>query len=357
MFKKIQQNLKVSKPNETNIIQSLYENPKKDKYKQIPSYKKGGAEPNQVYQADLLTMPNDKGYNYLLVCVDTITGLTDAVSLKTKEAEETLEGFKKMFAKGTPLTKPKWSIQLDEGGEFKSVVKKYFDDNGILVRYGKVDRSRQQTMAENRNKILAKALFQKQVGQEILTNKTSTNWVEDVQTVLDTINEYEKEQYEKRKQITAKRELKNPPTPYVPEDTTILEVGTPVRIKLDKPKGLLGEKLHGTFRATDIKWDPKIRKISNIILSPNQPVMYQVEGETTGFTRNQLQIVDENEKQPSQELLKKESAAVEAVTENIIKLAEARPLKKIVQTSPPVHLSKQKSTRGRVIKPNSKYKD
>ena len=117
------------------MIEALYEQPKKDKYKQIPSYKRGGAEPNQVYQADLLTMPEDRGYNYLLVCVDTITGLTDPVPLKTKEAEETLEGFKKMFNKADPLPKPKWSIQLDEGGEFKSVVKKYFDDNGILVRY------------------------------------------------------------------------------------------------------------------------------------------------------------------------------------------------------------------------------
>ena len=93
-------------------------------------------------------MPEDRGYNYLLVCVDTITGLTDAVPLKTKEAEETLEGFKKMFNKADPLPKPKWSIQLDEGGEFKSVVKKYLDYNGISVRYGKVDKTYRYCLKE-----------------------------------------------------------------------------------------------------------------------------------------------------------------------------------------------------------------
>ena len=201
MFEKIQKELKVSKDGEKNVIEALYEQPKDDKGKQVPAYKRGGAEPRQVYSADLLTMPEDREYNYLLVVVDTITGETDAVPLKNKEAESVLKAFKDMFAKGTPLTMPKWSIQLDEGTEFKSVVKKYFKDNGVLIRYGKVDRSRQQALAENRNKIIAKALFQKQVGQEILTNETSTDWVDDVQkTVLDAINDYEKDKYKLEKQ-------------------------------------------------------------------------------------------------------------------------------------------------------------
>jgi hypothetical protein len=312
MFKKIQKELKVSKDGEKNVVEALYEQPKKDKGKAVPSYKRGGAEPSQVYSADLLTMPEDKGYNYLLVVVDTITGLTDASPLKNKDAESVLRGFKDIFAKGTPLAMPKWSIQLDEGTEFKSVVKKYFEENGVLIRYGKVDRSRHQALAENRNKIIAKALFQKQVAQEILTNTTSTNWVDDVQIVLDMINEYERGKYKIEKQREGKRLQKGMAIPYLPKGTVILEVGTKVRVKLDKPRGVLGEKLHGTFRATDIKWDPRIRTIKNIILTPNQPVMYQVEGETTGYTRNQLQIVDANEKQPPQELMPKASEMKEA---------------------------------------------
>jgi hypothetical protein len=297
MFKKIQQALGVTKEGEKNVVESLYEIPKKEKGKDMPSYKRGGAEPFNIYSADLLTMPEDRGYNILLVVVDTITGLTDAVPLKNKEAKTVLEGFKEIFNKRV-LPKPKWSIQVDSGSEFHGVVKKYFDDNGILVRYGKPDRSRQQAMAENRNKLIAKALFQKQVGQEIVTNKTNTEWVDDVQKVLDAINAYERDNY-KKEQIRRHKRLKNGiELPYLNPKEPILEIGVKVRTKLDKPKGVLGEKLHGTFRATDIRWEPKIKTITNIILTPRQPVMYQVDDEKTGYTRLQLQVVDGNEKPP-----------------------------------------------------------
>jgi len=348
MFKKIQKDLNLVKEGETNVIQALYEQPRKDKYKAIPSYKRGGAEPGQTYSADLLEMPEDKGFKYLLVVVDTITGLTDAAPLKTKDSENVLKGFKDIFTKGTPLSLPKWSIQVDPGSEFKSVVKKYFDDNGILVRVGKVDRSRHQAMAENRNKIIAKALFQKQVGQEILTNKVSVEWVDDIQTVIDAINDYEREKYKTEKKKEIAREKKNGiPLPYLQKGIAILEVGTKVRIKLDKPKGVLGEKLHGTFRATDIKWEPTIRTITNIILTPNQPVMYQVDKATTGYTRNQLQIVDAKEKQPPQELLSKQKESLQQATtqiENAIPQAMAKAVQQVQVNREEVPKKKPKNT-------------
>ena len=318
MFKKIQSNLKITKEGETNIIESLYKYPKKDKGRQIPHYKNGGADPNQVYSADLLFMPNDKGYIYLLVCVDTITGITDAIPIKDKDAETVLNAFKTMFAKGV-LPMPKWSIQVDDGGEFKSVVKKYFDEHGVLVRYGKVERSRQQAMAENRNKIIAKALFQKQVGQEILTKQTSTEWVDDVQLVLDSINEYEKEQYQINKKKADKREAQGKSLPYLDKNQPILAIGTKVRLKLVKPVGVLGEKLMGQFRATDIKWETTISTITNIILTPDQPIMYQVDKQTPAYTFNQMQVVDRNEKPPSQELLSKQKASMDAVQQTLDK--------------------------------------
>ena len=286
MFKKIQLKLNTAKPNETNVIEALYKNPIKDKGRAIPKYKSGGAMPNEVYSADLLVLPNDRGYCYLLVVVDTITGITEATPLKNKDAESVLQGFKTIFAKGV-LPIPKWSIQLDSGSEFKSVVKQYFDEKGVLIKVGKVDRSRHQAMSENRNKILAKALFQKQVGNEILTGKTNTDWVDDVQTVLDAINDHEREQYQIKKTRLEKREKLGKNIPYIPKNTVILEVGTKVRVILDKPKGVLGEKLHGNaFRATDIKWNPQISKITNIILTPNQPVMYQVDNLTTAYLQS-----------------------------------------------------------------------
>ena len=60
MFKNIQRNLQVSKEGEKKVIEALYEEPKRDQGKQIPPCKRGGAEPNQVYSADMFTMPEDK---------------------------------------------------------------------------------------------------------------------------------------------------------------------------------------------------------------------------------------------------------------------------------------------------------
>jgi hypothetical protein len=63
--------------------------------------------------------------------------------------------------------------------------------------------------------------------------------------------------------------------------------------------------LNGTFRSSDIRWDPKIRLIKEMLLQPNQPVLYLLDGEygrlkiePTRYTRNQLQVVTDKEIQP-----------------------------------------------------------
>jgi hypothetical protein len=355
MFKRIQKSLKVAKEGETNVIEKLYEQPKKEKSQEMPHYKNNLTEPNSIYQADLLQMPEDKGYNYLLVVVDTITGITDAEPLKNKEAETTLAGFKKIFAR-SHLKLPASTLHVDPGPEFKSVVSDYFKEKGIMVRVGKVDRSRQQALAENRNKIIAKALFQKQVGQELVTKKPSTEWVDDVKKVIDAINEHEKEQYKKRREKIDKQLEKGPLLPILQAKVPILALDTKVRIKLDKPRGVLGEKLHGTFRATDIKWDPDVKTITNIILTPMQPVMYQVDRKKTAYTRQQLQVVEEDEKPVPKEILKKQQKEVqkaESSIEQAIPEVMDKAIKKI-SPKPPTKIEKaveNTSRSGRAIKP------
>ena len=300
MFKNIQKKIGITKENETNIVEALHEMPKKEKTRQTPHYKLGGAEPGHVYQADLLYLPKDKGYEYLLVCVDTITGITDAVPVKHHDAADVKAGFVKMFVAGRPLQMPKYSIQMDPGGEFKAEVKQYFEDNNVFVRYGKVGRSRQQAMAENRNKIIAKALFQAQVGKEIQDGEVNKDWVDDVPKVIKAINEYETEKYKKEKAKRDRQDAKRPPVPKLDKKEPILEVGTKVRVALDKPENVFGDKQAGTaFRATDIRWKPAVRKITNIILTPRQPVMYQVDDELTGYTRQRLQVVSDAEMGPN----------------------------------------------------------
>src|SRR6185295_9784959 len=93
--------------------------------------------------------------------------------------------------------------------------------------------------------------------------------------------------------------------PKVTAKTELLAEGAKVRVALDEPQGINGEKLHGKFRASDIRWDPEIKTIKKCILSPGQPPMYMVSGPygrlqvaRASYTRNNLQIVPENENPP-----------------------------------------------------------
>ena len=82
-------------------------------------------DPGYIYQADLLQLPKDGEYNYCLTVVDTNNNKCDAVALKGKTAEETLNGFKTIFNR-KPLEYPKFSLETDQGKEFNNeILKKY----------------------------------------------------------------------------------------------------------------------------------------------------------------------------------------------------------------------------------------
>ena len=49
------------------------------------------------HQADILFLPSDRGYKYLLVVVDISTRLIDAEQLKDKNASSVVKGFKKII--------------------------------------------------------------------------------------------------------------------------------------------------------------------------------------------------------------------------------------------------------------------
>jgi len=79
----------------------------------------------------------------------------------------------------------------------------------------------------------------------------------------------------------------------------LLSVGTRVRIPFDEPREAYGtnRKLAGRFRATDLRFDPRIRTIAKVMLNPGQPPMYVVSPIREGrriidplvaYTRNEL---------------------------------------------------------------------
>lgn len=57
-----------------------------------------------------------------------------------------------------------------------------------------------------------------------------------------------------------------------------------------------GRKIADKFRKTDIKFGPKTHTITNVLLHPDKPPIYILDNDNnTGYTKNQLQIVEPEE--------------------------------------------------------------
>ena len=263
----------------------LYKKPKKDVKTEIAHM--NDIEPKAVLQADLLYLPDDKGYKYALVCVDVGSGYTDAEPLKERDATAVLNAYKKITNREPLKGSPHFILQTDSGSEFRGVFATYIKKQGVYQRYGKVGRSRQQAFAEQRNKVIGQALFTRMLGQELLTDVEDTQWTNHLKNVIKYYNIFQKNKNKEKKKNVDK-------APYIPKDTVLLSIGQPVRVMLDKPVDTFERKLIGNFRATDIRWSRKISYISNIIIDNGQPALYQLDNQKTpAYTINQLQPIDE----------------------------------------------------------------
>lgn len=272
-----------------NINNTLYKKPVEIKGKNISHFSVDA--PNIIHQCDLLTLPNDNGYKYALILVDVYNGKTYGLPSKSKSPDEILKLIKQIYSKNKSLKLPE-VLQCDNGGEFKGVFKKYFDNNNVRIRYGQVGRHKNQAMAESRNFTIGKILFQYMTTVESVTGQPNLDWVEVLPIVLSEINKLVKP----KKQPDYNNEI-----PYMnKEDLEILDIGQKVRIKLDVPKEYVNDnKLHGNFRAGDIRWSPEFHKITNILMQPNRPVLYTIDDKMfPAYNRNELQVVTEGDDEP-----------------------------------------------------------
>ena len=75
-------------------------------------------------------------------------------------------------------------------------------------------------------------------------------------------------------------------------------------MKLDKPKDTFGSKLHGSFRAGDIRWSISKHTVTNVLMKPGSPPLYQIDGKNSpAYTKNQLQIVSKEERAPPKRVI------------------------------------------------------
>jgi hypothetical protein len=202
-------------------------------------------------------------------------------------------------------------IQTDQGSEFISeAFREYFQSKGVIIKYGEVSRHKQQAMVESRNGLIGKALFQRMYASYLASNgEINDQWETHVRDLISNINEV----YTKRKKAEPKEvnfdKFKN---------DEILDEGTQVRVKLEEPTEITGEKIGvaktaSGFRKTDIRWDyahPRI--IKKLIMSPTTGIRYLLDGQNgklkvsnASYLRNELQVIDKNEKLPPKSMIHK----------------------------------------------------
>ena len=276
----------INDTNDNNLLLNLTKIPPKEGSNVMPHYTNGIK--NARIQADLLYLPDDRGYKYLLVAVDIATRVCDCEPLKKRDAETVKVAMTKIF-KRKILTVPSFDLQVDGGSEFKGVFEKHFSKlTHIFTKL--TGRSRQQAVVEARNKTIGAILNTKMLADEIATDETSREWVKYVPIVVKLINEEYSKQPD-RPNIDA-------PLKIDKLNKTLLPIGTRVRLKLDIPRDYVsGDKLGGkTFRSGDIRWTKDTHTITQIYLNPGQAPAYQIDNKTNvSYTRPQLQIVNDNE--------------------------------------------------------------
>ena len=152
---------------ENSLVNNLTRIPKRDSNAAMPHTTAGEAFATE--QADLLFLPDDDGYRYLLVVVDAATRLTDAEPLKSKDSKAALKAVQTIF-KRKVLKMPK-RLEVDPGSEFKGDFRTYFDKY-LQIMTKVAGRHRQQAVAEHKNYQIGTILNKRMLTEEV--NNTSS---------------------------------------------------------------------------------------------------------------------------------------------------------------------------------------
>jgi hypothetical protein len=273
-----------------NELNSLYKKPIKETKGQMPRTQV--FHKNTYHQGDILYLPEDKNFKFLLVIVDPYDGSVDAEPLKDilSKNNDVLDGIEAIYSRNyldLPII-----ITFDKGSEFaQDSVKNYFKKRNVNIKYALSGRSRMLATVERMNQTIGTILLKRMTSQELITGETSKEWIDDIKPLIKFLNDKKK------------KPLKKPISedPIVDKYTgELLEEGEKVRVSLDKPIDTVkNNRLIGKFRSSDIRWTPQIYKITQVLLKPGFPPMYITsQQQNISRTKNQLQVVDDNEKEP-----------------------------------------------------------
>lgn len=226
-----------------------------------------------IYQADLITMPEFDGYNYILNVCNMRTKYTDVRPLKNKQAKTVIDAFEEII--NSKICKNIKYLFTDPGSEFtNNAFKKFVDDNDIVIKYTRVGNHKQAGIIEASNRNYKKIL------NEYMSVKTKNeyflDWVDVLYKVRDGINDY------LTKHSKPLWDFMN--SSYDGGNNFKFRVGEKVHVALDYPKTLLNNKRmhsgHGTgFRSGDKHYSDEVYKVIGYSMPNGKQLRYRVEND------------------------------------------------------------------------------
>ena len=242
------------------------------------------AKLNDIHQADILYLPNDKfkkkTYKYALNIVDVASRYKGSYQLTTKNSKEVSQAFQWIY-ENTPLTYPKMVI-IDEGSEFRGDTTKLMDKHDVIIQRSDPSQHRSQGIVERFNRTLADRLFAYQYHKEFEDpSKSNREWVSRLQNVVSALNNEKTrligmKPVDAIKQTLVEQGFSQPTKEYKEK---LLDIGTKVRY-LYEPGELEGYQYKGERRkrSTDPIWPVDVYRIKDRYVQKHQPTLYYLDG-------------------------------------------------------------------------------
>lgn len=260
--------------------------------------------PNQLHQIDLLFLPTDDGYRYVLCLVDVASRYKAARALQSKEAEELLSNLKDIYENDEFLVVPK-KLNFDRGGEFNNDMLKEWatpaeedvrkSKRKTKSKYKKVsekvelimnEKGQHVSLVENMNKQLARLIFKDQVIDELKRGKQNTKWVEKLQDYIDILNN-RKTRLIGLKPINAIQMdiVEQPKNDFKQTDKERYhEIGMEVRrlLNKDEVQDYLTKQIKiERKRATDAIWSINTYRVAELFIDKNKLILHRIEDNET----------------------------------------------------------------------------
>ena len=243
-----------------------------------------------------------KTYRYALVVIDIASRYKDAEALTSKDSGEVATAFERIYAR-----KLKWpkTLMVDPGKEFMGNVTHLMNKHQVNIQRSEAGNHRAQAFVERANRTIGEKLFSHQYAQEIVSDVRSRVWVKRLPAIIKTLNSEptritgkEPDEALELKEIDIKpMEYKRP----VGLNEKRLSPGVEVRYLYSPGEDEGGDKR----RATDPIWSLEVYDIARTVISPDQPVVYYLDGVSKrGFVREELQVVPDDTELPPDRVLK-----------------------------------------------------